>query len=52
METSKNKICPLSARPCKEHLCAWWHGLAEDCAVPILVGVLADIGGDADENHV
>lgn len=44
MEISNNKICPLSMRPCKEHFCAWWHGLAEDCAVPILAGVLADSG--------
>lgn len=44
METSKNKICPLSARPCKESSCAWWHGLAEDCAVVLLAGMFADSG--------
>lgn len=48
MESSKSKICPLSMRPCKEHSCAWWHGLAEDCAVMLLAGMFADKGGETN----
>lgn len=47
METSKEKICPLSLSgevwtACVEAECAWWCGFAQDCAVPLLAGMFAD----------
>lgn len=42
METAKDKVCPMSGRPCKEEACAWWCKFAKDCAVPLLAGMFAD----------
>lgn len=46
MEGSKGKFCPVISTDgyyvCKESDCAWWCGFAQDCAAPLIAGILAD----------
>ncbi len=42
MDTAKGKVCPLTGLLCSESACAWWCGFGQDCAVPVLAGILAD----------
>lgn len=39
------KLCPISMNQkadCIGPVCAWWCKYANDCAVPVIAGVLAD----------
>lgn len=46
METSKEKFCPVISTDgyykCKGAECAWWCDFAQDCAIPLVAGILAD----------
>lgn len=50
MESSKDKKCPFMmtvsspfvSGECIEEQCAWWCGFAQDCAAPLIAGILAD----------
>lgn len=42
MESAKGKICPMMNDFCMEKKCAWWCSWAQDCAVPLTAGILAD----------
>ena len=42
METSRDKICPISKELCLCELCSWWCNFGHDCAVPLIAGILAD----------
>lgn len=48
MESSKEKNCPILSAPssdwekCVGEKCAFWCSFAQDCAVPLVAGILAD----------
>ena len=42
MESAKGKLCPMTGATCTETACAWWCSFAQDCAVPLIAGILAD----------
>lgn len=42
MESAKGKLCPIRCTVCVQHKCAWWCAFGDDCAVPLLTGILAD----------
>ena len=42
MESARGKICPINGGMCCTQACAWWCHFAQDCAVPLIAGILAD----------
>lgn len=41
-DSAKGKTCPITGNLCQGKSCAWWCRFAEDCAVPLIAGILAD----------
>lgn len=42
METARGNLCPLTMQECMVERCARWCTFGEDCAVPLLTGIMAD----------
>lgn len=37
-----SKFCPMLKESCIKEQCAWWLSFANDCALPVATGILAD----------